>query len=196
MSFSKTDLAETKWSLLALLLALGGASALYDYTSGCEQREKQQLGQSQRQLNDARNQLANAQNDMENMASYQMEYDALVAQKVIGAEQRLDWIEGLDKMRMQKVVSGFKYAIAPQKTYTPNPPQAAGNFNLNLSPMTLHLELLHEEELLRFFRTMSAQLPGWFLIDHCALERNNTGSLPLKADCAGGWFTMQSRSNP
>ncbi|GAB4122757.1 MAG: hypothetical protein Fur0026_14730 [Sideroxydans sp.] len=199
MSFSREDLDEIKWSLLACLAALIGAVSLFNYSTGFEQQARQKLTQSQRLLNEARVQLANAQSDLENMASYQMEYDALVAQKVIGSEQRLDWIEGLDKLRAQGLVPEFKYTIAAQKPYVPNPPQNGGNFALNLSPMTLELELLHEEQLLRFFTALENQLPGWFLLDHCTLSRNETaapGAPPLRADCGGGWFTLKNGSTP
>jgi len=65
--------------------------------------------------------------------------------------------------------------------------------------MTLQIELLHEEQLLRFFNAMEAQLQGWFILDHCSLSRNVSsapGAAMLAADCAGGWFTMQNRSAP
>lgn len=196
MSFSTADFAEIKWSVLACVLALAGAAALFSYTTAYEQRAQQQLKQAQGRLIEARNQLATAQSDLENMTTFQSEYDTLVARKVIGSEQRLDWIEGLESLRAQKLVPEFKYTIAPQKPYVPNPPLNGGNFALNLSTMNLHIELLHEEQLLHLFAAMDAQLPGWFLLDHCSLTRNAPGSAPLAADCAGGWFTMQNRSAP
>ena len=199
MSFSSADLAEIKWGLLACLLALIGAFALFDYGTAFEQQAQQKLIQAQSLLDDARKQFASAQSDLANMADYQQEYDALVGQKIIGKEQRLDWIEGLEKLRAQKLVPGFKYTISPQKSYTPNPPQSGGNFALNISPMTLQIELLHEEQLLRFFKAMNTQLQGWFILDHCSLSRNVSsapGAAMLAADCAGGWFTMQNRSAP
>jgi len=196
MSFSTADIAEIKWSVLACVLALAGTAALFNYSTSFERQAQQQLKQAQRLQTDARNQLANAQGDSENMAAYQKEYDALVAQKVVGSEQRFDWIEGLEKLRTQKLVPGFQYTIAPQKPYVPNPPLSAGNFALNLSPMTLQIELLHEEQLLRFFKAMETQLQGWFLLDHCSLARSETGAAMLTAECAGGWFTMKNRSAP
>ena len=199
MNFSTDDLAGIKWSLLACLLALIGAVALFNYTTAYEQKAQQELKQAQGRLADVRNQLTNAQSDLENMAAYQNEYDALVARKVIGSEQRLDWIEGLEKLHAQKLVPEFKYTIDPQKHYVPNPPQNSGNFALNISPMTLQINLLHEEQLLRFFTAMNTQLQGWFILDHCSLLRSGAdvpGAPPLTAECTGSWFTMKNRSAP
>ncbi|MBU0689372.1 MAG: hypothetical protein KJ850_07515 [Gammaproteobacteria bacterium] len=199
MSFSTDDLGEIKWSLLACLLCTGVAVGLINYSADIQQQSLKELQQAQRQLNAARDQLLTAQNDQENMSSYQMEYDALVTQKVIGSEQRLDWIEGLERLRNQNLLPDFKYNIAPQSTYAPNPPLNAGNFALSISPMTMELDLLHEGQLLNFFGALSRQMPGWFLLDKCALFRTDAaqnGGVMLKAQCAGGWFTMRNRSAP
>jgi len=199
MSFSTDDLGEIKWSLLTCLLSVGIAVGLINYSATTQKESLRQLQQTQRQLSAARDQLLTAQNDQENMASYQMEYDALVAQKVIGSEQRLDWIEGLEKLRRQNLLPDVRYTIAPQSAYTPNPPLNAGNFALSLSPMSLELDLLHEGQLLGFFEALSRQMPGWFMLDKCALSRvdstQNSGVM-LKANCAGGWFTMKNRNTP
>ncbi len=199
MSFSADDLGEIKWSLLACLLSVGIAVGLINYSAGIQQQSLKELQQAQRQLNAARDQLLTAQSDQENMASYQMEYDALVTQKVIGSEQRLDWLEGLEKLRRQNLTPDFKYSISPQSAYTPNPPLNAGNFALSISPMSMELDLLHEGQLLSFFEALNRQMPGWFLLDKCALSRvdstQNAGVM-LKAACAGGWFTMKNRNAP
>lgn len=198
MSFSTDDLGEIKWSLLACLISAVIATGLINYSAGIQQQSLKELQQAQRQLNAARDQLLTAQSDLENMSSYQMEYDALVAQKVIGAEQRLDWIEGLEKIRNQNLLPDFNYNIAPQSAYSPNPPLNAGNFTLGISPMSIQLDLLHEGQLLTFFEALNRQMPGWFLLDKCDLTRvdGTQNGVMLKADCAGGWFTMKNLNTP
>ncbi|GAB5605440.1 hypothetical protein [Sideroxyarcus sp. TK5] len=199
MSFSTDDLGEIKWSLLACLLSVGIAVGMIQYSATLQQQSLKELQQAQRQLSTARDQLLTAQNDQENMSSYQLEYDALVAQKVIGNEQRLDWIEGLEKLRRQNLLPDVKYTIGPQTAYTPNPPLNAGNFALSLSPMSMELALLHEGQLLDFFEALSRQMPGWFLLDNCALshaDSTQNGGVKLNARCTGGWFTMKNRNAP
>jgi type II secretory pathway pseudopilin PulG len=199
MRFSADDLGKIKWSLLTCLLSTGIAVGLINYSASTQKQSLRQLQQAQKQLNTAREQLLTAQSDLENMSSYQLEYDALVTQKVIGNEQRLDWIEGLDNLRKQGLLPDFKYTIGPQSSYAPNPPLNAGNFALTLSPMSMELDLLHEGQLLNFFGALSRQMPGWFLLDKCALSRSSAaedGGVMLKANCSGGWFTMKNRSAP
>ncbi len=198
MSFSKTDLPEIKWSLGALVLSLALAGSLISLSSAYLDQSLKDHQSAQKQLADARNQLTAAQSDQENMSSYALEYNALLTQKVIGNEQRLDWMEGLEKLRQQGSVLDFKYTISPQQSYVPAPPLDAGNFQLNRSSMTMQIVLLHEEQLLHLVDDMHKQMPGWFMLDGCALSR--TAAIdeiaPLKADCTGGWFTMKSKNSP
>ncbi|MBU1215562.1 MAG: hypothetical protein KKF58_00850 [Gammaproteobacteria bacterium] len=199
MTFSTADLGEIKWSLLACLLCTVFSVGLINYSADMQQQSLQSLKQAQRQLNTAREHLLTAQNDRENMSSYQMEYDALVAQKVIGSEQRLDWIEGLERLRIQNLLPGFNYTIAPQTSYAPKPSLDAGNFTLSLSPMSMELDLLHEGQLLNFFSTLHSQMPGWFLLDKCDISRDESTQnrgVTLKAQCAGGWFTLKNQNTP
>ncbi|HLY97009.1 MAG TPA: hypothetical protein VKO66_07310, partial [Sideroxyarcus sp.] len=153
---------------------------------------------AQKRLTEARTQLSAAENDQENMTDYALEYNALVAQKVIGNEQRLDWMEGLEKLREQGSVLDFKYAIAPQQSYAPDPPVDTGNFQLNRSGMTLQIDLLHEEQLLHLVGDMRKELNGWFMLDGCSLSRTGAADelAPLKAECTGGWLTMKNKNAP
>jgi hypothetical protein len=197
MSFSKDDLVDLKWSLGAFVLSIALAGSAYSLSEIYLAQSLKDRQEAQKQLTDARTHLEAAQNDQQNMATYALEYNALMAQKVIGDEQRLDWMEGLEKLRRQGRVTDFKYTIAPQQGYAPNPPLDAGNFQLNRSNMTLQIDLLHEEQLMHFFADMQKQLKGWFILDGCWLSQaSEVGNSRLKAECKGGWFTMKNRNMP
>ncbi len=192
---SKADLSDLKWSLGAFLLSLVVGGSLLSFSDNYQERSLKDRQAAQRQLSEARAQLSAAQDDQENMAAYALEYNALLAQKVVGEEKRLDWIEGLERLRQQGSVLDFKYAIAPQQSYTPNPPVDAGNFELNRSGMTMQIDLLHEEQLMHLLAAMRSQMKGWFMLDSCSISRTDTANETslLTAECSGGWFTMKSR---
>ena len=199
MSFSTADIPELKLSLGAFVISIALAAGLISYSASYQEAAGKDRQAAQKQLTDARALLATAQSDKENMASYQAEFESLATQKIIGNEPRLDWSEALEKIRTQKLVLDFKYNIAPQQAY-PTPAGAeAGNFALNISPMTFQLDLLHEEQLLKLLSALEAQVPGWFILDKCSLSapisQGQTAS-SLKAECAGGWFTMKNKAAP
>ncbi|TXT27343.1 MAG: hypothetical protein FD134_94 [Gallionellaceae bacterium] len=207
MTFSQSDFRHIRWSLLAFLLILGvGSATILASESFVEQAQRDQK-EARRQMLETRARLATAEADRENMRTYTLEYNALLERNVIGNDQRLDWVEGLDRIRQRHKVSGpigFKYAILPQKTYTPAPALDSGNFELNRSDMTLQFDLLHEEQLTAFLDSVRSEIKGWFMLDKCALER--TVSAPsaddygateqVRAECAGGWVTLRNRSAP
>lgn len=196
MSFSVADIPEVKFSLSAFVISLALAAGLISFSDSYLEKAKQQRQAAQKQLNDARTQLATAQSDKENMATYQAEFEALQSQKIIGNEPRLDWSERLEKLRKQGLVIDFKYNIAPQQSYAAPAGTDPGSFTLHLSPMSLQLDLLHEMQLLQFLTEMRAQLPGWFILDQCAVSAAPPQGGALKADCMGGWFTMKRGSAP
>lgn len=202
MTFSKSDFALIKWSLFTFLLVLALGSAAIIASEDYIARAQVEQRATQRQLNEARKQLAAAEEDRENMNTYTLEYGSLLERNIIGSDQRLDWIEGLDRIHQQNRVQDFKYAIAPQQMYTPAPALDSGNFEPYLSTMTLQFNLLHEGQLINFFDTLRNDIKGWFIIDHCSIERDSLASNPakhnssaqLKADCTGGWLTLKNRN--
>lgn len=205
MTFSKSDLPHIKWSLVIFVFVLCAGSAAIVASENFSARSQREQRDANNQLSKARNQFATTEQDRENMKAYTLEYGSLLERNIIGDSQRLDWVEGMDNLRKQNLVLDFRYTIAPQKPYTPNPPLDSGNFQLNTSDMTLQFELLHEEQLTAFFDALHTGIKGWFILDHCSLERTATAprdgkelrasrATPLlKAECTGGWLALNNK---
>lgn len=198
MKLSQSDFPHIKWSLLAFALSIViGASAVWVSNNFATETLRSRQA-AEKHLSEVKNKLATAKVDEENMTTYAQEYLELEKRKVIGSEQRLDWIEDLENLRKQGYVLDFKYTVSPQQTYTAKPPVDTGNYDTKLSNMSLQFDLLHEGQLMRFFEALRTNLNGCFIIDHCSLERvatepAGTGA-NLKADCTGGWLTIKNRS--
>ncbi len=205
MTFSKSDFLHVKWSLFIFLSVLCAGGLAITISKNFAAQAHRNQDEAKRQLSAARSSLDLAEQDRGNMQTYTQEYDALLKRNVIGSDQRLDWIEGLEKIHKQNRVPGFmefKYAISPQMPYKPAPALDSGSFNLNLSSMTLQFELLHEEQLTAFFDALRTDINGWFILDHCSMERTHAAAGPddfkvahqLKAECTGGWLTLHNRN--
>ena len=195
MTFSKLDVQAIKWSLIIFLAALCASGAAIVASNKFAAHAQQEQHVAQRQLNTVRSQLAAANEDRENMKAYTLEYSELLRRNIIGDDQRLDWIEGLEQIRRQHRVLDFKYSFAPQLPYTLSPSLDSGNFKLNMTQMTLQFDLLHEEQLMDFFDTLRTGTRGWFILDRCSLERNTVAdtTAQLKAECMGEWLTLKNR---
>ncbi len=198
---SLADLAELKWSLLTVLAMLctgSGAIAISGHMLGRAQAQHDAL---QAQLQLATRELAIAREDEANLQIYAPEFKQLQLRNVVdGNHPRLGWIEGLDKIYRQRWVLNFRYTLLPQQNYVPPESLAIGPVNASISSMTLNLDLLHEVQLTQFFDALDAEIPGWFMLDHCAVERQAApendeypaDAIPLKAECSGGWLSLQN----
>lgn len=197
MNFSRPDLLHLRWSLLTFLVVLAiGACAVYlsREIADAALRDKRT---AQQQLAEARNKLNAAREDRDNLSAYAAEYDTLVKHRVIGDEQRLDLLEGLEALRKQGRVLDFKYTIAPQAPYTPVAALDSGNFEFRQSSMNLQIDLLHEQQLINLLDGLRDDMNGWFMLDQCALERTpatGVSTAQLKATCSGSWLTLKHRT--
>lgn len=201
MKFSNKDFHLMRWSFAAI-----GASILISGVilySSIKYADYTQKGRriAQSQMNDARNRLSMARQDRDNLSDYSKEYDNLEANKIIGDEHRLDWMEGLEKLRKQNLVIDFRYNIAPQKNYAPQPALDSGNFAIHYSEMKLQFDLLHEGQLLNFFNALRRQIKGHYQLEGCNLQRAIAGAesatagiAHIKAECSGGWITLKNRN--
>jgi len=201
MKFSKSDFLLVRWSILAVCASLlGSALTLYSSNKYAEITQKD-LRAAQNQLKDARNRLDAANDDQKNMAIYADEYGALIQRKIIGDDRRLDWMEGMEQIRLNNLVIDFRYNIAPQKIYAPRPAIDSGNFDINYSEMKLQFDLLHEGQMLDFFAALRKQIKGQYQLAGCDLKRAGddgksatTVATHLKAECNGGWITLKNRN--
>jgi len=205
MKLSPPDWPHIKLGAITFLLTLllGGAIVVGSEDFLLQAHANQHA--AQQQLNAARSNLSGAREDRENMQTYMAEYSALLNRNITHSNQRLDWIEGLEKIRQQYHVPDFKYAISPQQDFTPISPLESGNFLLKLSKMTLDFDLLHEGQLINFFNALHSQVKGRFILEQCTLERTGTATVnslsanagsttQLKASCTGGWLALQNRN--
>jgi hypothetical protein len=203
MKFSSSDFQLMRFSFAAIgtSVLLSGAILYSSIKYADYALKNRRIAQSQ--MNNARNRLAMARQDRDNLSDYSKEYDKLEANEIIGDDHRLDWMEGLEKLRRQNLVIDFRYHIAPQKNYAPQPPLNSGDFVIHYSEMKLQFDLLHEGQLLNFFNELNRKIKGHYQLDGCKLDRvagnGDSDSGPgaranIKAECSGGWITLKNRN--
>jgi hypothetical protein len=202
MKFSKSDFPLMRQSILAIFSSITISAIVLYSSSQYIEKTQRDLHFAQDTLRDAHNRLTAALEDQKNMAIYSDEYGTLIKNKIIGEDQRLDWMEGMEKLHSENLVTDFRYSIAPQKKYVSPLPIDSGNFDINYSEMKLQLDLLHEGQLLKFFDALRSQIKGQYQLEGCTMQRvadENTAtetSTHVKAECNGGWITLKNRNAP
>ena len=201
MKLTKGDFPILRWSIIAICASILISAAIVYFTNTYATTTQRDLSKAMQMRNNSRNSLNTAHQDRDNMSIYADEYGSLINRKIVGDDLRLDWIEGMEKLRQNNLVTNFRYNIFPQKRYVPNPPVDSGNMVINYSEMKLQFDLLHEEQLVDFFTALPKNIPGWYQLEGCTLNRSSShdpNDLPgtqLKASCFGGWITLKSRNS-
>jgi hypothetical protein len=201
MKFSSADFHLMRWSLSAMGASILLSCVILYGSSEYANLTNKNLRAAQHQMDEARNRLTTAYQDQENLSGFSQEYDVLEKNKIIGDDHRLDWIEGFEKLRNKNLVINFRYSIAPQKIYAPQPAIDSGNFDIHYSETKLQFDLLHEAQLLTFFDALRSQISGRYQLEGCTMQRvtTNEESAPtlganIKAECSGGWITLKNRN--
>ena len=205
MKLSFKDWPYIKAGGITFLFVVGFCAVIILLSEGFLENAQARQHFMQLQLNEARRQLAGAREDRDNMEAYTAEYSALLNKNIFSSNQRLDWLEGLEKLRQQRHVLDFKYTISPQQNFVPKTFMDQGNFVLKQSAMTLQLDLLHEEQLIHFFDALHAQVKGRYFLEQCVLERKGSASdnlsvgafnttAQIHATCNGVWLALQNRN--
>jgi hypothetical protein len=201
VKLSERDWPHLRGTLIfAVAVITGGAVAAWlsgKYVTNM-QREQAIL---QEQVTQARAKLSRVQEERRDLDTYYEEYRQMMERGVIGPEQRLHWIETIDRLREQRGLFGTRYSIAPQKTFQPELPLPGGPINLRASDMTLQLTLLHEGELAGFLDALRREAKGMYLLRGCRMDRVDSGvtisyAPHLKADCDLTWLSLYQEPKP
>lgn len=125
---------------------------------------------------------------------YQTPFLALRGKGLIGDEQRLDWIAAIKRSQAQRQLLPISYTIEAQRPLRFDGTFDLGDYQLNASRMTLHMELLHEMDLLNLLDDLRRG-GGFFAAQDCSIKRGgmtaNGGPVTsLVGDCTLNWLTL------
>jgi hypothetical protein len=124
------------------------------------------------------------------------EFLRLHNQGVIGREQRLDWLEVLRAAANDLRIPSLTYQIKSQAVYSAPFTVSLGKYQLLNSQMTLNMQLLHEDDMLRIFDFLDARAKGAWSAYQCQIGRTgpivmNPTRPNLSVKCEVNWFTIR-----
>ncbi len=172
-----------------------GAVQLARHSETLVSAAQQRLAVQQRELSDARLKQSNAGSEKALIQRYLPTYQALQALGFVGAEQRLTWVDGLSAANRDLALDNLQYQIGQQGPYPLANELGAGDLPVRQSIARLTIPLVHEEDLMRFFRSLAEKRTGLFTINACQLTRTGgadpSGTLSnVSAECEIAWITV------
>jgi len=194
------DFKRLQWAIAFLvIMALVGGGSVWT-TLQLKQSSEKAFQEATVARRDIQSKLARARDEQQELRDKIDRFQALKARGYIGAEQRLDWIEAIARIRAARRIFKLDYEFAPQRPVDAGilPGGAsAGGFEIMASQMQLQLQLLHEGELLAFLAELRDTVQALVQVRSCTIERippSNTdrgNNAQLKADCTLEWITLR-----
>jgi hypothetical protein len=198
LSFDREELKKLALPLVIALLLLAGGGWLVSLADQTRRAARVELAsaQTERQRNTER--LARIAEEEREVREKIEAYQNLKRLNIIGEEQRLEWADGMTRIRTQRELLDLRYRVERQRALS-SLPGKAGNVEFYASTMKVDLALLHEEDLLRFLSDLRASGNAYYSVKRCAMTRTGqaatgTSIVPrLRADCEIDLVTVVDR---
>ena len=194
MKFLAGDFQKIRNSTLAFLalVAVGATPLVLSSLAIKTARQTLQSEQAHRQEIDS--ELVSVKTEAATIDETTRHLQRLLTRDILGEERRLEWIEQLKVTREKFGIIDLHYELSPQQAVSG---ETGGDFTFFVSLMQIQLDLLHEEDLIRFLDDLRAQAKALTLIRSCQLKRqSNTHATlspeaKLRAECRVDWITLR-----
>lgn len=201
MKLTSKDLGAMKMPAIALAIAAVASFALIGFTSNQLTQAEVQYRDQLAALQEARTRYQRSGEERETVMHYVEAYRKLEQIGFVGTEQRLNWVESLREANARAGLFGVDYQMTAQQPYPYVPKDNPIGNRIKQSQMKLSFGVLHEGDLTRLFKALSAQQPGLFALTGCSLDRAGRQGPPLprqanlSAQCDLSWVTIDPGKN-
>lgn len=167
------------------------------------------VGERERAFRQARGELARAASQYRNASDDQAVYEQYAARfrrmserGWIGTEQRLTWIEALQRVNRDLELPTLRYEIGRRQTVPLDGADfETSHLQLYRTPMELRLGALHEGDLLQLLDGLAERGGGLTALERCRIARAqapgqvrlSAGATNLEVDCTLHWYTLEIR---
>ncbi|MBL8482745.1 MAG: hypothetical protein JNJ60_11140 [Rhodocyclaceae bacterium] len=176
--------------LSAAVLALAGAATLA-YALHARTGAETQLQAARDALLRARQTLAGARDEAELQKRRIAQFEALRARRLVGPEQRVEWLELLQSLGAARHLAELRFDLGTQ-----HPIEAewvdpdAGQLQIMVSTMRLDFPLDHEMLMFDLLQDLAAHAPALVRTRNCLLRRDGES---LRGECRIDWISWQVR---
>ena len=155
--------------------------------------------QARAELSRAASQYRNASDDQAVYEQYASRFRTLQQRGLIGAEQRLSWVEALQGVNQELKLPVLQYEIAQQERVgLAGVPFDVAHLRLRRSKMTLRFDALHEGDVLQLLQSLADSGAGMMEVEQCGFRSmREAGALQidppganLGVECRLSWYTL------
>ena len=203
MNFTVQDMKYLRAALIALALALlvggGGVWVVNYFRVSAEKENRTAIAKRI----EAQTRLSRVSQEQQELTEKILLFQNLVKRGHTATEDRLDWIEQLDRLHKARKITDFQYEFSAQQPadngLVPSGP-IAGGYEFRTSKQRMTMKVLHEADVWNFVSDITAQARALIVLRSCTIERlppaavdRGTGPY-LRADCMLEWITLKERT--
>ena len=198
MNLTPEELRKLALPALAAIALVAGGAALVSSARDARTQASRELASAQAERRQNGDRLARIAEEEREVKEKLDVYKQLKALNIIGEEQRLEWADAIARIRNQRELLDLTYRVDRQKLLK-SVPGKPGNVEFYASTMNVQLDLLHEEDLLRFLADLRASGNAYYSVKSCSVRRTGQASTGttitprLRASCEIDLITVIDR---
>jgi hypothetical protein len=198
MNFTREEMQELALPVLIALALLGAGVALTWGGNAALASAHRQFAAAEAERQQAAERLARISEEEREVKAKLDVYQQLKSLHILGEEQRLEWADAMQRIRLQRALLDLSYRVDRQRLLVSAPGKPA-NVDFYASTMRVQLGLLHEDDLLRFLADLRDSGNAYYSVKQCTLTR--MGALSgaqisprLRGDCEIDLITIIDRA--
>jgi hypothetical protein len=198
MTFTREEMQKLALPLLLALALVGVGIALTWGGNAALASASRQFAAAEAERKQAAERLARISEEEREVKEKLDVYKQLKSLNILGEEQRLEWADAIQRIRMQRELLDLSYRVDRQRLLVSAPGKPA-NVEFHASTMRVQLGLLHEDDLLRFLADLRDSGNAYYSVKRCTLTRMGPGSGAqisprLRGDCEIDLVTIIDRA--
>jgi hypothetical protein len=198
MNLTREELGRLALPTLAAIVLIAAGVWLITLARDSRVKAQAQLTAAQAERRQNADRLARIAEEEREVRAKLDVYKQLKRLNIIGEERRLEWADTVTRIRNERELLDLQYRVTRQRLLK-SLPGKPGNVDFFASTMTVQLDLLHEEDLLRFLADLRASGNAYYSVKTCFLRRTGqaaTGTTitpRLRASCEIDLVTVMDR---
>lgn len=196
MKLGSNDLKRLSLPIAGCLALVIAGVAVYFAADRYLQETKKLAQSASAQRAEMQKRLASASEEEREIKASLQQYQALAARGMVGAENRLDWIDTVTAIKNELRLFDINYSIEPQKELKYPGIDPGGGIKFMVSRVNIKMLLLHAEDLLNFIDELARRGKPYLSARSCDVRRESRGggttlSPRLQADCVFDLITIR-----
>ena len=170
MNLTREELVRLAFPSLAAIVFIAAGIWLITIASESRVKAQAQLAAAQAERRQHADRLARIAEEEREVSEKLDVYKQLKRLNIIGEERRLEWADAITRIRNERELLDLTYRVTRQKLLK-SLPGKPGNVEFFASTMAVQLDLLHEEDLLRFLADLRNSGNAYYSVKNCSVRR-------------------------